>query len=115
RTRLLARDRARGRERPTAADRCRCIGAAGVPRAMTMQAFLHQLASGLASGSIYASLALALVMIFKATHHVNFAQGEIAMFSTYVAYTLIKAGVAYWLAFAITLVGSFLAGLAIER
>jgi len=82
---------------------------------MTMQAFLHQLASGLASGSIYASLALALVMIFKATHHVNFAQGEIAMFSTYVAYTLIKAGVAYWLAFAITLVGSFLAGLAIER
>jgi len=82
---------------------------------MTMQAFLHQLASGLASGSIYASLALALVMIFKATHHVNFAQGEIAMFSTYVAYTLIKAGVAYWLAFAITLVGSFLAGIAIER
>ncbi len=80
-----------------------------------MQAFLHQLASGLASGSVYASVALALVMIFKATHHVNFAQGELAMFSTYVAYTLIKAGVAYWLAFAITLVGSFLAGIAIER
>ncbi|HEY0480392.1 MAG TPA: branched-chain amino acid ABC transporter permease [Kofleriaceae bacterium] len=80
-----------------------------------MQAFLHQLLSGLANGSIYASVALALVMIFKATHHVNFAQGELAMFSTYVAYTLIHAGVPYWGAFVITLVFSFAIGVAIER
>jgi branched-chain amino acid transport system permease protein len=80
-----------------------------------MQAFLHQLLSGLANGSIYASIALALVMIFKATHQVNFAQGELAMFSTYVAYTLIQAGVPYWGAFAITLVFSFATGVAIER
>jgi len=80
-----------------------------------MQAFLHQLLSGLAMGSTYASVALALVMIFKATHQVNFAQGELAMFSTYVAFWLTSAGVPYWAAFVITLGFSFAAGLAIER
>jgi branched-chain amino acid transport system permease protein len=80
-----------------------------------MQALLHQLLSGLGNGAIYASIALALVMIFKATHHVNFAQGELAMFSTYVALTLINAGVPYWAAFAITVAFSFVAGVGIER
>ncbi|HWI36824.1 MAG TPA: branched-chain amino acid ABC transporter permease, partial [Burkholderiales bacterium] len=48
-----------------------------------MDAFLHQVLAGLATGGIYASLALALVMIYQATHLVNFAQGEMAMFTTY--------------------------------
>ena len=69
-----------------------------------MQAFLHQLLSGLANGGIYASMALALVMIYQATHHVNFAQGEMAMFSTYIAWALIDAGFPYWAAFGLTLV-----------
>ena len=80
-----------------------------------MQAFLHQLLSGLANGALYASIALALVMIFKATHHVNFAQGELAMFSTFVALWMINAGVPYWIAFLLTLGFSFVAGVAIER
>ncbi len=80
-----------------------------------MDEFLHQILSGIASGGIYASLALALVMIFQATHHVNFAQGEMAMFSTYVALALIQAGVPYWGAFAITVAGSLVAGAAIQR
>jgi branched-chain amino acid transport system permease protein len=80
-----------------------------------MQALLHQLLSGVAGGAIYASVALALVMIFKATHHVNFAQGELAMFSTYIAYTLIKAGVPYWIAFVLTLAFSFVLGVAVQR
>ncbi len=80
-----------------------------------MQAFLHQLLSGLADGAIYASVALALVMIFKATHQVNFAQGEMAMFSTYIALALTQAGVSYWVAFVLTLAGSFAIGLAIQR
>ncbi len=80
-----------------------------------MQAFLHQLLSGLANGSIYAAMALALVMIFKATHQVNFAQGELAMFSTYVALTLIQAGVPYWAAFLLTLGFSFVSGVLLER
>ena len=53
-----------------------------------MDAFLHQVLAGLATGGIYASLALALVMIYQATHLVNFAQGEMAMFSTYIAWSL---------------------------
>jgi len=80
-----------------------------------MQGFLHQLLSGLANGGIYASLALALVMIYQATHHVNFAQGAMAMFSTYIAWALIEAGVPYWAAFGLTVSFSFLAGVAIER
>jgi len=80
-----------------------------------MDAFLHQILSGLASGGIYGSLALALVMIFQATHLVNFAQGELAMCSTYLAWTLVRAGCPYWVAFVATLVISFLAGAAIER
>src|SRR5215468_1993767 len=80
-----------------------------------MQAFLHQLLSGVSPGTIYASVALALVMIFKATHQVNFAQGEMAMFSTYIALALTQAGVSYWVAFVLTLVFSFVFGLAIQR
>ena len=56
-----------------------------------MEGVLHQVLSGIASGGIYASVALALVMIYQATHHVNFAQGEMATFSTYIALTLINA------------------------
>jgi branched-chain amino acid transport system permease protein len=80
-----------------------------------MEAFLHQVFSGLATGGIYASLALALVMIYQSTHHINFAQGEMAMFSTYLAWSLVNAGVPYWLAFLLTLVVSFVAGVVIER
>ncbi len=80
-----------------------------------MQALLHQIFSGIATGGIYASVALALVMIYQATHHVNFAQGEMATFSTYIALTLIEAGWNYWLAFGATVLISFAIGVAIER
>jgi branched-chain amino acid transport system permease protein len=80
-----------------------------------MQAFLHQMFAGIANGAIYASMALALVMIFKATHQVNFAQGELAMFSTYVSFSLIQSSVPYWAAFVITLGFAFVSGVLIER
>jgi branched-chain amino acid transport system permease protein len=80
-----------------------------------MEPFLHQVLSGLANGGVYASLALALVMIYRATHLVNFAQGELALCSTYVASALIGAGAPYWVAFVFTVAVSFLAGMAIER
>lgn len=79
-----------------------------------MEEFAHQLFLGVASGSIYGGIALALVMIFKATHHVNFAQGELAMFTTYIAWTLIESGVPYWVAFALTLVVAFALGAVIQ-
>src|SRR3954464_92475 len=80
-----------------------------------MQALLHQVLAGLATGGIYASLALALVMIYQATHLVNFAQGEMAMFTTYIAWSLVNAGVPYWAAFFITVVVAFVLGVVIER
>ena len=80
-----------------------------------MTALLHQIFSGLAMGGVYAILALSLVMIYQATHLVNFAQGQMAMFSTYIAWALIDAGAPYWAAFALTIVISFVGGVAIER
>jgi branched-chain amino acid transport system permease protein len=80
-----------------------------------MHQLLQQIFSGLAAGAIYASLALALVMIYRATDLVNFAQGEMAMFSTYIAWTLVNAGLPFWAAFVLTLVVSFLGGMTIER
>ncbi len=80
-----------------------------------MHQLLQQIFSGLAAGAIYASVALALVMIYRATDLVNFAQGEMAMFSTYIAWTLVNAGLPFWLAFIITLVVSFIGGMVIER
>jgi branched-chain amino acid transport system permease protein len=80
-----------------------------------MELLIHQILSGLATGGIYASMALALVMIYQATHLVNFAQGEMAMFSTYLAWTLMQAGVPYWGAFFITVAAAFIGGVIIER
>ena len=80
-----------------------------------MEGFLHQIFSGLANGIIYGSVALALVMIYQATHHINFAQGEMATFSTFVAWWLIQAGWSYWAAFFFTVVLSFVGGLLVQR
>ena len=80
-----------------------------------MEIFIQQVVSGLATGGIYASLALALVMIYQATDVVNFAQGEMAMFATYIAWSLINAGMSYWLAFLITIVVAFVGGIVIQR
>src|SRR5262245_8275582 len=80
-----------------------------------MDAFLHQVLAGLATGGIYASVALALVMIYQATHLVNFAQGELAMCCTYISWSLIEAGMPYWAAFFLTIAISFVLGVVIER
>ena len=80
-----------------------------------MDIFIQQVVSGLATGGIYASLALALVMIYQATDVVNFAQGSMAMFSTYLAWSLLQTGMPYWIAFCATLAIAFVGGLLIER
>jgi branched-chain amino acid transport system permease protein len=77
--------------------------------------FVQQVIAGLATGGIYGSLALALVMIYQATDVVNYAQGEMAMFATYLAWTMMNAGLPYWVAFFGTLVVAFVGGLLIER
>ena len=75
---------------------------------------MHQVLSGLATGGIYASIALALVMIYQATNLVNFAQGEMAMFSTYIAWSLIEGGLPHWGAFAATVAIAFIIGVVIR-
>ena len=60
-------------------------------------------------------LALALVLIHRATASINFAQGEMAMFSTYVAWQLVQWGLPYWLAFFAALALSFVGGVVLQR
>ncbi len=82
----------------------------------TFADFMQQVVSGLASGGIYALLALALVIIHRSTGVINFAQGEMAMFSTYIAWTLtVNHGWSYWPAFVATLAISFGGGVATHR
>jgi branched-chain amino acid transport system permease protein len=80
-----------------------------------MEALLHQVSAGLANGAVYASLALALVTIYRVTHFVNFAQGEIALCSTYGAWAMMQAGASYWAAFGVTVAASFVFGAVLER
>src|SRR3984893_3771977 len=80
-----------------------------------MQEFIQQVFSGIASGGIFASLALALVLIYNAMGLVNFAGGGMAMFAPFIAFTLIGHGVNYFIAFPLTLAIAFVAGVLIER
>jgi branched-chain amino acid transport system permease protein len=80
-----------------------------------MELLLHQIMAGLATGGIYACMALAVVMIYQAIDHLNFAQGEMAMFSTFIAWQVMQWGQPYWVAFAAAVVLSFIGGVLIER
>src|SRR6266849_4278560 len=79
-----------------------------------MELFLHQVLAGIATGGIYACMALAIVMIYQAIDHLNFAQGEMAMFSTFIAWQLIQWDQPYWVAFIAAVGLSFLGGVLIE-
>ncbi|SJM29346.1 branched-chain amino acid ABC transporter permease [Mesorhizobium delmotii] len=80
-----------------------------------MELFFQLIIDGLASGAIYASLALALVLIFRATHIVNFGQGEMATFSAYCAWQLCEWGVPIPLSFVVVGAASFLLGIFVFR
>jgi branched-chain amino acid transport system permease protein len=75
--------------------------------------FAQQTVAGLSQGAIFASLALALVLIYRATEVINFAQGEMAMATTYIAYQLTLWHITYWLAFFLTLVIAFVLGVVV--
>jgi branched-chain amino acid transport system permease protein len=78
--------------------------------------FMQYFVSGLASGGIFALLALALVIIHRSTGVINFAQGEMATLSAYICWTLITHhGFSYGPAFVATLALSFGGGVAIHR
>ena len=79
-----------------------------------MEGLFYQLASGLVSGGFYGGFALALVMVHRATGHLNFAQGEMATLATFVSLALTQVGVPYFAAAAISIVGSFGLGALVE-
>jgi branched-chain amino acid transport system permease protein len=78
------------------------------------ETFAQLTVQGLALGAVYGSLALALVLVYRATRVINFAQGELAMATTYVAWQLVQWGLSYWEAFFATLGISFVLGLVLE-
>ena len=80
-----------------------------------MTIFLQQVAGGASTGMIYGSVALALVVIYQSTQKINFAQGEMAMFCTYIASALLQAGIPYWISFFSTVLIAFALGAVVER
>lgn len=79
-----------------------------------MEQFIQQVATGLATGSIYALLALAVVLIYRSTEVVNFAQGEMAMLTTFIAWTFLTS-MNYWLAFLLAVLVALFIGALLER
>jgi branched-chain amino acid transport system permease protein len=75
----------------------------------------QQVVSGLAAGGIFASLALAFVVVYRAMGVLNFAQGEIAMFTTFIAWSLLETGMSYALAFLLAVLAAFAIGVGVER
>jgi branched-chain amino acid transport system permease protein len=80
-----------------------------------LQELAQQVVSGLATGSIFASMALALVLIYRSMNVINFAQGEMAMFTTFIAWEFMQHGIPIWLAFLATIAIAFVGAIALER
>jgi branched-chain amino acid transport system permease protein len=80
-----------------------------------MSYFIVLTLTGIAAGMIYSALALALVLIWRATRIVNFAQGAMAMATTYIALAVIQATGNYWMGFAAAIAAGFIIGAAAER
>ncbi len=80
-----------------------------------MERLIQVIIDGWATGSLYGALAVAVVLIYRSAGIVNFAQGELAMFSTFIAWGLMQAGLPLGLALLATLAISFVGGMLIER
>jgi branched-chain amino acid transport system permease protein len=80
-----------------------------------MDRFIQVVVDGIADGSVYATLALALVLIFRSTGVVNFAQGEMAMFATFVAWAVVQSGAPLWVALPAAFGTAFVGGMLVER
>jgi branched-chain amino acid transport system permease protein len=80
-----------------------------------VEQFLSLTLGGVISGSVYAAFALALVLIWRSTRIVNFAQGSMAAATTFIAVALIDSGWSYWLALVVALLSGLVLGAVIER
>jgi branched-chain amino acid transport system permease protein len=77
--------------------------------------FVDLTLAGTANGMVYAALALALVLIWRSTRIVNFAQGGMAMITTFIAFSIVQRGGSYWLALLVAVVAGLLIGAVAER
>jgi branched-chain amino acid transport system permease protein len=77
--------------------------------------FVDLTLNGISNGAIYAAAALSLVMIWRATRILNFAQAGMLMFTTFIAWTLTDHGASYWVAFLVALVSGLVLGALVER
>ncbi len=80
-----------------------------------MTKFIDLTLDGISTGAIYAAVALALVLIWRATRIVNFAQGAMLMITTFIASAVISSSGSYWLGFAVALVAGLVFGALVER
>ncbi|WP_345801790.1 branched-chain amino acid ABC transporter permease [Microbacterium sp. AZCO] len=80
-----------------------------------MGTFIQLVIDGLSTGSIYAALALAIVLVNQATGLINFAQGGMAVLSAYIAWQLTAWSVPLILAILISIAVSFVIGALVER
>jgi branched-chain amino acid transport system permease protein len=80
-----------------------------------VQYFVNVTLTGLTEGMVYSAFALALVLIWRSTRIVNFAQGSMAAATTFIALALIHAGQSYWVALIVALISGFVLGAVIER
>ncbi|GAB2829890.1 branched-chain amino acid ABC transporter permease [Actinocorallia aurea] len=80
-----------------------------------MDIFLERLFDGVTNGTVYAIMALALVVVFRGTGTINFAQGEMALFTTYIAWALTTQGIPVWAAALAACAVGFVLGATVER
>jgi branched-chain amino acid transport system permease protein len=80
-----------------------------------MQRFIDLTLNGIAGGAIYAAVALSLVLIWRATRILNFAQGAMLMVTTFIGTSVLAAGGGYWLALTVALASGFVLGAVVER
>jgi branched-chain amino acid transport system permease protein len=80
-----------------------------------MQRFVDLTLNGISGGAIYAAVALSLVMIWRATRILNFAQGAMLMVTTFIGTSVLSAGGSYWVALAVALASGFVLGALVER
>ena len=80
-----------------------------------MTKFVDLTLNGISTGAVYAAVALALVLIWRATRIVNFAQGAMLMITTFIASDVIHSSGSYWLGFAVALVSGLVLGALVER
>jgi branched-chain amino acid transport system permease protein len=80
-----------------------------------MLRFINLTLAGITDGMVFAAVALALVLIWRATRIVNFAQGGMLMFTTFLAWTVVQHGGSYWVALVVALASGLVLGGVVER